>query len=329
VKSYYGRVFDLEPRLLAVVHAVVDNSLIEQRHFVMPVEEIIVERSLGERNTLYREWSIKLGSEAAHSALARAGLTPSEVDVLITVSCTGFMIPSLDAVLMNEMGFRRDVRRLPVTELGCGAGAAGLAMARDFIMARGGGTALLIAVEVPSLTFQPKDSSGAHLVSCALFGDGAAAAVVTSHELPGPVIRATSSYTFPNSLDAMGFDLRDAGFHIILSKDVPALVRNEIREVTAGFLAACGIRFDQLSFFVLHPGGQKLLKYVEEELGINSRATASAWHVMARYGNLSSATVLFVLDEELRSQPPPPGSLGLAVAFGPGFTGEFLLLECP
>jgi len=190
-------------------------------------------------------------------------------------------------------------------------------------------TALLISVEIPTLTFQRKDASQANLISAVLFGDGAAGVVVTGREAPGPRILASESFLFPNSLAAMGFDLRDSGFHIVLSKDVPELIRERVKELAEGFLARQGLRQDDISAFLLHPGGQKLLSYMQEELGLDRSDTEVSWDILRRYGNLSSASVLFILNEWLVQKEMPSGSYGLLMAFGPGFTAEMLLLQWP
>ena len=246
--------------------------------------------------------------------------------MIITVSCTGFMIPSLDAHLINLMGFRPDVRRMPLTELGCAAGAMALTRASEFVRAFPDKTVLIVSVELATLTFQRGDLSQANLISCVLFGDGAAAAVVTGRQAAGPRILDAETYTFPQSLDAMGFDLRDTGFHIVLSKDVPQLIRDKIRGWST-VPASRDLRHDQITAFILHPGGQKLLSYVEEQLGLCRCDTQFSWDVLTQYGNLSSATILFILHEWLTKRTMAPGEFGLAAAFGPGFSAELLLLQ--
>jgi alkylresorcinol/alkylpyrone synthase len=322
-------VFSLDGKRLEAIHTVIDNSQIDQRHSVYPVEHIVEPRPLSQINTEYREKAVELGMRAAADALAQAGMVPSDVDMLITVSCTGVMIPSLDAHLATQMGFRSDVRRLPITELGCAAGAAGLARAWEYLRAFPDRTVLLVSVELPTLTFQRKDFSQANLISAILFGDGAAGVVITGREAPGPRILASECYLFPNSLDAMGFDLRDSGFHIVLSKDVPQLIREKIKGLVDNFLAGHGLRREDISAFILHPGGQKLLSFLEAELGLSRTDTEFSWDVLRRFGNLSSASVLFILQEWLSKGDVASGSYGLLVSFGPGFTAEMLLLQWP
>ncbi len=327
VKAYMGKVFDLDPRRLALMMGVVDNARVEQRRLVFPLDYTITPRPLSKTTEEYQRWSIALGERAAADALRAAGIEARDVDLLITVSCTGFMIPSLDAHLINSLGFRSNVKRLPITELGCAAGAASLARAADYIRAFPDATALVVAVEIPSLTFQRHDSSAAHLISCVLFGDGAGAAVVTGKGAKGARIIDTDSFLFPNSIGAMGFDLKDTGFHIVLSKDVPQLIRSRIAALVGNLLERHSLRREDLGFFLLHPGGQKLLSFIEQELGLTAEDTASSWDVLARYGNLSSATVLFILHEYLKRRTPATGERGLMAAFGPGFSAEMLLLE--
>ncbi len=329
VKERIGEVFSLLGKRLEAIREVLDNSRIDQRYSVYPVDHIIEPRPLGQINAEYREKAVELGLEAARKALKASGMLPTDIDLLITVSCTGVMIPSLDAYIAQEMGFRSDVRRLPITELGCAAGAAGLARAWEYLMAFPDRTALLVSVELPTLTFQRKDFSQANLISAVLFGDGAAGVVITGREAAGPRILASESFLFPESLDAMGFDLRDSGFHIVLSKDVPQLIRERVRGLAEDFLARNALKLGDISAFLLHPGGQKLLSFMEAELGLAPKDTEISWDVLRRFGNLSSASVLFILQEWMARREMPSESYGLMMAFGPGFTAEMLLLQWP
>jgi alkylresorcinol/alkylpyrone synthase len=228
---------------------------------------------------------------------------------------------------VNLMGFRSDVKRLPITELGCAAGAAALGRASDYLRAFPDAKVLVVAVELPSLTLQCRDVSPANLISCCLFGDGAAAAVLDGDSTGGLSILDTRSHLIPGSLDAMGFHLKDTGLHIFLSKDVPQLVRDEIAGITNGLLARHSLTRADLEFFLLHPGGQKLLAFVEQQLGLQEQHAASSWNTLAEYGNLSGASILFVMEDFLASCRPQPGSLGLLAAFGPGFSIEMALMQ--
>ncbi len=327
VKTYMKHVFSLEPSRLDGMMAIIDNSQVRRRYCIHPVDYIIQPRPLSQISREYQEHAVLLGRQVASECLGRAGMTPADIDLVVTVSCTGVMIPSLDAHLINDLGFRSDVRRLPITELGCAAGAAALSRAWEFMRGFPEANVLVIAVELPSLTFQRGDLSQANLISSVLFGDGAAAAVVTGCSARGPQILDTTSYLFPHSLDAMGFDLKESGFHIVLSKDVPQLIREKIKSLVSSFLGRHGLCREQISSFILHPGGQKLLVYMEEELGLSRADTQISWDVLCDYGNLSSASVLFVLHECLNKRNASAGEYGLLAAFGPGFSSEMLLLR--
>ena len=327
VKVYMGRVFDIPERRLEAMMSIVDNAQVHNRHAIFPLDYTIEPRPLSQTNNEYIEHAVKLGREAAEKCLERAGLQPADIDMIITVSCTGFMIPSLDAHLIEMLGFRSDVRRMPFTELGCAAGAMALSRAADFIQAYPGRNVLILAVELPTLTFQRKDISQANLISSILFGDGAAAVVVTGKPNSGPRILSTETYTFPNSLGAMGFDLRDSGFHILLSKDVPEMIGNKMRELVDCFFKRRGLTQDDIKGWILHPGGSRLLSNIEEALGLTKEDTQPSWDILGNVGNLSSATILFILQEWLEKRPLEPGDLAFAGAFGPGFSAEFLLLQ--
>jgi alkylresorcinol/alkylpyrone synthase len=327
VKEYFGRVFGVSGRRLDAILSVVDNSRIDRRYTIFPVDYLIEPRPLAQINSEYRDHAIALTGRAARQGLERSGIAAADVDMIVTVSCTGVMIPSVDAYLAPELGLRPNVRRLPITELGCAAGAAGLTRAWEYLRAYPQATVLLVAVELPSLTFQRRDLSQANLISTILFGDGAAAAVITGRPASGPAILDSESYLFPNSIDAMGFDLRDEGFHIVLSKEVPELIRERLGGLVDGFLARHSLSREDIKAWVLHPGGQKLLSYMQEELGLCDCQTQPSWDVLRDYGNLSSASVLFVLHEWLERGKMSPGDRGLLAAFGPGFSAEMLLLQ--
>src|SRR5467141_3389853 len=296
VKVCLGRVFDIPDSRLEAMMSIVDNAQVHKRHAIFPLEYTIQPRPLLQTNNEYIEHAVKLGREAAEKCLERAGLKPDEIDMIITVSCTGFMIPSLDAHLINLMGFRSNVRRMPFTELGCAAGAMALGRAADYLKAEPVVNVLIIAVELPTLTLQRKDISQANLISSILFGDGAAAVVVSGKQMRGPKILASETYTFPDSLGAMGFDLR-------------------------------GRKREEIKGWILHPGGARLLGNIETELGLCKCDTQPSWDILGNVGNLSSATILFILQEWLEKRPLQPGEYALAAAFGPGFSAEFLLLQ--
>jgi alkylresorcinol/alkylpyrone synthase len=320
-------VFPMEDARREAITAIFANAGVRKRYTVMPLRDLIQPRGLDETSKAYSEAAIALGRQVAEDALKRAKLAPQDIDYLITVSCTGVMIPSLDAYLINALGMRPQTKRLPITELGCAAGASALSRARDYVQAFPNAKVLIVAVELPSLTFQRRDMSMPNMVSCAIFGDGAAAAVVTGDTGVGPRIVDTQSYLFPDSIDAMGFDLKDGGLHIVLSKDVPDLVRSRIKALIGGFLGPHGVAPEQLKAFMLHPGGKKILHYLEAELGLTASDTRNSWHVLENFGNMSSASILFVLENLLAEPSRKAGDYGLMAAFGPGFSAEMLLLQ--
>lgn len=327
MRYYLGRVFDIPERRLEAMMAIVDNAQVDQRHAIFPIDYTIEARPLSKTNEEYIEHAIRLGRQAAEEALRRAKLVPQDIDLIITVSCTGFMIPSLDAHLIELMGFRRNVRRMPFTELGCAAGAMAIARGADFLKAYPGGHVLIIAVELPSLTFQRKDISQANLISSILFGDGASAVVLSGKEMRGPKVLVSETYTFPDSLGAMGFDLKDSGFHILLDKGVPEMIGKRIKELVHGFLDRQGLKQEDIKGWILHPGGARLLGNVEEALGLKKCETQPSWDILGSVGNLSSATILFILQEWLDKRPLKPGDYAMMAAFGPGFSAEFILLQ--
>lgn len=327
VKYYLGRVFDIPDRKVEAMMTVVDNAQVHKRHSIFPIEYTIERRPLTKTNEEYQEHAIALGRRAAEECLAKAGMVPSDVDLIITVSCTGYMVPSLDVHLLNLMGFRNNIRRLPITELGCVAGAIALSRARDFLCGAPGKTVLIVAVELPTLTFQRKDLSQGNLISAVLFGDGAAAALLTNQPTSGPKVLDSESFTLPGSMDALGFDLRDTGFHIVLSKELPQLVRDKIKGLVENFLGRHNLTPQEMAAYLLHPGGQKLLVCIEEELGLQRHHTEFSWDVLRDYGNISSATILFILQEWLTKKQMKPGDYGLVAGFGPGFSSELLLLQ--
>jgi alkylresorcinol/alkylpyrone synthase len=328
MKSFLRTWLPLKDRRLEAALSLLDHSAIERRYSVQPLDFLREPRSLTETTETYRDHAIALGRDVASRCLEQGERDPADVDLLITVSCTGFMIPSLDAHLVNELGFRSDVRRLPITELGCVGGASALARARDFLLGLPDARVLVVAVELPSLSLRREDVSPATLVSTALFGDGAAAALLEARRRDrGVRILDTLSHIFPRSTWALGFDLQDDGFHSVLSKEVPVLLKTEIARLVRTLAERRGLDRDQLSCWVVHPGGRKILTSVEEELGLGRDATQPSWDVLRLYGNQSSASVLFVLHEWLTKQKPAPGSHGVLAAFGPGLSTEMLLLQ--
>jgi alkylresorcinol/alkylpyrone synthase len=309
------------------IRSIFEHAGVAQRHSPYPIEHFAQPRSLTQAGAEYRHNAIRLGSIVGADCLIQAGVPAETVDFLITVSCTGVMMPSLDAYLVNELGLRNDVRRLPITELGCAGGAAALSRARDFVTAYPECTVLVVVVELPTLTFQPDDGSMANLVACALFGDGAAAAIVRGDGAEGARIVDSASHLFRDSYDALGFDLRDGGLHVVLGSHLPSLVRGEVGTIVERFLGRHELKPDDIGFWVIHPGGKKLIQQIEEALGLSRIRTQPTWDVLRECGNLSSASVLFVLARWMAMCPRRSGEFGVMMSFGPGFGAELLLLQ--
>jgi len=316
-------------RHLGRVKKIIGNSGIERRYLVQSIEDTVTPHGFGYRNDLFIESSKELGKRAAQQALDNAGLQPKDIDLIITTSCTGFMIPSLCAWLIPEMGFARTTRRLPITERGCAAGAFGLAMALDHIKG-GGKNVLLIAHEMCSLTYQRADVTMQALVGALLFGDGCAAVVIRGDgghsEVGGGLeLQESQTWLFEDSWGYMGFDVKDSGLHLVLDKAIPGAVERAIKPVMLGFLEKHGLTRQDIDFHVLHPGGKKVVDEISRTFELSPDALKSSYDCLANVGNLSSASVLVVLKNTFEDRKPSPGQKGLLTAFGPGFSAELLL----
>jgi len=299
------------------------NAGIDTRYSCVPLEWYDRPHGWAERNELYLEHAVRLLERAARGALAHADLAAHQIDAVVTISTTGIATPSLDARLLNRLGLRADVTRLPVFGLGCAGGVAGLARAADLARARPGSNILFLVVELCALCFRRGDNSKSNVVATALFGDGAAAGIVST-DGGGPALGAAGEHTWPDSLGVMGWDVMEDGLKAIFSRDIPALVRGELRAAAKAFLARHGLTLDGIDHVVCHPGGVKVLAAIEEAFTLAAGALDHARAVLRDCGNMSAATVLFVLDRTLKA-----GASGrlLLSALGPGFTAGFLVLE--
>lgn len=301
------------------------NSGIARRYSCVPIDWYDEPRGWVERNALYLDHAQTLLERAARNCLDQVGMTPGDIDAVVTVSTTGIATPSLDAGLANRMGMRPDIVRLPIFGLGCAGGVLGLARAADLARARPGATVLFLVVELCALSFRRDDLSKSNIVATALFGDGAAAAILTSDEAAdGPAFGPGGEHLFPDTLGIMGWDVQADGLKAVFSRDIPALVRRDMRDAAAAFLARHGLTLGAIDRFVCHPGGIKVLAALEEAFGLEPNQLATEGAVLRDYGNMSAATLLFVLERTLRE--PSPGRM-LLTAMGPGFTAGFQLLE--
>jgi len=308
---------------------------VDGRYLAMPIEVYPDTKRWGEYNDVWIREAQRLGEEALGKALEDAGVAPSDLNAIYFVSVTGIASPSIDALLVNRMKLNRNIKRNPIFGLGCVAGAAGLARAADYVKAYPEETAAVVSVELCSLTLQQEDLSVANLISAGLFGDGAAAVVVAgakrassrSRNGAGPRIRATKSTLYPNTERVMGWDISERGFQIVLSREVPDVARENLGRDLAQFLDEQGVRRADLKSFVLHTGGPRVLEATAAALNLPDGALGASWDCLRRTGNLSSASVLFVLEEVMERRRPAPGTLGLLAAMGPGFCSELVLLE--
>jgi alkylresorcinol/alkylpyrone synthase len=283
----------------------------------------------GQHNNAWTEVAEEVGEQALCRALVRAGRSPQELDALFFVSITGVASPSIDARLINRMGLRPDLKRVPIFGLGCVGGAAGIARASDYARAFPRQTAAVLAVELCSLTWQRTDVSVANLISCGLFGDGAGAVVITGDDAgaQGPEILATRSTFYPDTEAVMGWDISENGFQIVLSADVPVMVERHLGEDVDGFLKDNGLSRGDISSWIMHTGGPKVLEAMEQTLELPEGALEASWESLRRVGNLSSASVLLVLEEVMKRRRPAPGTYSLLGAMGPGFCSELVLLR--
>jgi alkylresorcinol/alkylpyrone synthase len=305
------------------------NVLVGGRHLALPIPEYDGLTTWGKANDAWIRVAQEVGGEAVLDALGRAGLSPADVDALIFVTVTGVATPSVDARLMNRLGLPPRVKRMPIFGLGCVAGAAGIARAADYVRGFPDHVAVLLSVELCSLTLQPEDLSIPNLIASGLFGDGAAAVVVTGDRRPadGPEILATRSVFYPDSERVMGWDISESGFKIVLSADVPTVAREKLRPDVDAFLAEHGLTRADISSWVCHPGGPKVLEAMQESLELPPGALDVTWRSLREVGNLSSTSVLLVLAETLENHRPAPGSYGMVIAMGPGFCSELVLLR--
>ncbi len=318
-------------RLLRRVHR---NSGVRTRHLALAPAQYAAVRDFGHANDLYLALGTDLAERAARDALARAGVGAEEVDFVLLTSVTGIGAPSVDAALADRLGMRHDVKRLPSFGLGCAGGAAGLARVHDYLVGHPHDTALLVCLELCSLTLQHADDDPAALVASGLFGDGAAAAVVTGREHPaardaaGPAVVGTRSHLYPGTSEALGWRIGSSGFRIVLSADLPDVVRAQVAGDVEDLLAAHGLKPGDVARWVVHAGGPRILDAVEDALALPAGSLDASRASLAAVGNLSSASVLDVLARTTDATPPPPaGSPGVLLAFGPGVSAEMVLLQ--
>ncbi|MGB6268843.1 MAG: type III polyketide synthase [Olleya sp.] len=304
-----------------------ENAGVDRRYSIMDAEEVFTKTSFQDKNDIYSREVVKIAEQSLIKALDKATLKPKDIDYIITVSCTGIMIPSIDAYLINNLKMKQDIVRLPVTEMGCAAGVSGIIYAKNFLKANPNKRAAVIAVESPTATFQLDDFSMVNIVSAAIFGDGASSVILSSYEDEvGPKIIDEAMYHFYDAETMMGFKLVNTGLQMILDKAVPETISAHFPKIVHPFLERNNITIEEVDHLIFHPGGKKIVQTVENLFGSLGKNIDDTKEVLKLYGNMSSATVLYVLERFMEKQLPK-GDRGLMLSFGPGFSAQRILLE--
>jgi len=321
----------LEPTRRVLLERLHANAGVDSRNTVLPLAEYGGLDGIGPTNDLYIERATALGEEALRGAFRAAGLDASEVDLLIVTSVTGIAVPSLDARLIPRLGLRSDVKRLPIFGLGCVAGATGLARVHDYLLAWPQHTAALLAVELCSLTVPVTSTTTPDLVVSGLFGDGAVALVARGEQVAaasgGPRVIASRGQVYPDTTDVLGWRLGSDGFRIVLTAELADVVGRHLGSDVPAFLAGHGLTVEDIAGWVCHPGGPKVIDAVQRSLGLPASALELTRRSLAEAGNMSSASVLHVLQQTIDTRRPPPGSPGLMIGLGPGVSVELILLQ--
>ncbi|WP_299054547.1 type III polyketide synthase [uncultured Polaribacter sp.] len=316
-----------EERFQRKVIKLFEGAGVDKRYSIMDPEEVFTATTFEEKNNIYAREVIQLAEKSLQKSLEKANLNPTDIDFIITVSCTGIMIPSVDAYLINSLGMKQDIVRLPVTEMGCAAGVSGIIYAKNFLKANPNKRAAVVAVEAPTATFQLEDFSMTNIVSAAIFGDGASSVILSSYEDDqGPKIINEAMYHFYDATKMMGFNLVNSGLQMILDKEVPQKIADHFPEIIHPFLEQNALKISDIDHLIFHPGGKKIVQTVEDLFGVLGKNINGTKEVLRLYGNMSSATVLYVL-ERFMDRNPAKGERGLMLSFGPGFSAQRILLE--
>lgn len=324
VESWLG---DKDERFRRKISKIFEGAEVDKRYSIMSPEEVFVSTSFEDKNNVYVREIKKLGKTVLEKSLKKAGWEPKSLDYIITVSCTGIMIPSLDAYLINELDLKQTITRLPVTEMGCAAGISGMIYAFNFLKANPGKRAAVVAVESPTATFQLDDFSMANMVSAAIFGDGAACVLLSSEKnIEGPKIIAEEMYHFFDATHLMGFHLSNNGLQMILDETVPETIAEHFPAIIHPFLEQNNTNIQEVQHLIFHPGGKKIVQTVSDLFGILGKNIDDTREVLRLYGNMSSVTVLYVLERFLNKELPK-GDQGLMLSFGPGFSAQRILLK--
>jgi alkylresorcinol/alkylpyrone synthase len=310
------------------------NVQVKGRYLAWPLERYKEPTTFEERNNAYIETALELGEQTICALLDQVGMSPQEIDQLTTVSTTGIAVPALDARLMNRIPFSHHMKRLPLFGLGCMGGAAGIARTADYLQGHPQEAVILFAVELCSLTIQRDDLSLANLIASGLFGDGAVAVLMVGDDHPMarrtqslPRVIDSKSQFFPETEHIMGWDVGDTGFRVLLSADIAELAHSEVRPIMEAFLGRHGLNIADIDNWLVHPGGPRVIQALEAGLGLPDEALTLSWESLAEVGNISSASVLLILDKTMKRSQPKPGEYGMLMAMGPAFSAELVLLK--
>ena len=316
-----------DDRFRRKIKKIFENAGVDKRYSIMDAEEVFRKSSFEEKNDIYERECVDLAEFSLNNALSKVSLAAGDIDILITVSCTGIMIPSIDAYLINRLGMKKEVMRLPVTEMGCAAGVSGIIYATSFLRSNPDRRAAVVAVESPTATFQQEDFSMANMVSAAIFGDGASSVILSSFEGDkGPEVIDGSMYHFYDAIQMMGFKLRNSGLQMVLDKSVPETIASQFPDIIHPFLTKNHLTINDIDHLIFHPGGKKIVQVVESLFGGLGKNIEDTKEVLKLYGNMSSVTVLYVL-ERFMDKNLQPGEKGLMLSFGPGFSAQRVLLQ--
>jgi alkylresorcinol/alkylpyrone synthase len=331
VKRFAEQLFGGEIRHLLPVF---DNALIDRRHFSAEIEWFSTPHDFTESNDRYIVTATKLAEECVNRLADQCGISTEEFDAIFFVSTTGISTPSIDARLFNRIALNKHIKRIPIWGLGCAAGVGGVARASEYVRAFPKHRAVVLSIELCSLAFQLNDRSKSNIVASALFADGAAACLIVGDEVQRskqdfaqPSIIGSLSTTYPDTLDVMGWRISSEGFKIVLSRDLPSIVTSLVRENIEELLAMHSISIGDISHYITHPGGAKVMEAYESALGLSNGELRNSYAILREYGNMSSATVLFILERVLKQTKDAVGEYGLASALGPGFSSELVLLK--
>lgn len=309
---------------IKLVLRMIENTGVAKRHLIRPIEDTLVHTGFGHRNKVFEYEAKKRIPAVVDHALANAGLARDDIDAIVLVSCTGFMMPSLTAWMINELGFRNDTAQLPIAQLGCAAGTAAINRASDFCKARPGANALIVACEFCSLCYQPDDLDVGSLLSNGLFGDAVAAAVVRGDGRgTGVQLAAQTSHVVPGTDTWISYEVKETGFHFRLNKGVPGTMQQVMPELCQ-FVADQGHDLAKLDFHVIHTGGPRVLDALRSHGGVSSEALGDSWDTLSSYGNIASAAVFDVL-RRVAEKSPEESATGIIAGFGPGITMELAL----